>query len=405
MRLTSVAAVVLALAFMANAGGASAQSAAGSATVAIDARLAGDDERTRLVIDLTGKVELTAFTLADPYRVIIDLADMSFDLPKSAGVKGRGLVSAFRYGLIAPGKARVVLDAKGPVAIDRSFVLDAHDGQPFRLVVDLVPTDRGSFIREAARNRPETSEVDQRPARADAGSNPGKPVIVIDPGHGGIDTGAIAPSGVEEKEVALAVATRLGQSLERTGRYSVVFTRADDRFVPLQQRVRVARENRAALFISIHADSISRGEAQVRGATVYTVSDRASDIEAARLAEKENMADMIAGVDLSDQSEDVASILLDLAHRETRNFSGMFARTLVGRMQDATRMHGRPLRSAGFTVLRAPDVPSVLLELGFLSNREDVRLLTSEAWRERVAASMVEAVDAFFAGRMAENSR
>jgi N-acetylmuramoyl-L-alanine amidase len=378
-----------------------AGAAAASGTVAIDARLAGDEVRTRLVIDLTGRVEFAAFTLADPYRVVIDLPDVAFNLPKTAGNDRRGLVSAFRYGLIAPGKGRVVLDATGPVSIDRAFVLDAHDGQPYRFVLDLVSTDRAAFIRNAARRQSAASPPDAPPAAPE----PGKPVIVLDPGHGGIDTGAIAPSGVEEKAVALAVATRLGEMLERTGRFRVVLTRADDRFVPLQERVRTARESRAALFISIHADSISRGEAQVRGAAVYTVSDRASDAEAARLAEKENRADLIAGIDLSEQSKDVANILLDLAHRETRNFSGMFARTLVGRMQEATRMHSYPLRSAGFTVLRAPDVPSVLLELGFLSNSEDVRLLTSEAWRERVAASMVEAVTAFFADRVAEQAR
>jgi N-acetylmuramoyl-L-alanine amidase len=375
------------------------KASAGTRLLAIDARLAGDEKRTRFVVDLNGKVEIAAFTLADPYRVIIDLPDLGFDLPTGAGRKGRGLVSAFRYGLFAPGKARIVLDAAGPVAVDKAFVIDAHDDQPARLVVDLVPTDRATFIRNAAVKRTETAAVSAPVAPA---ADTGPPVIVIDPGHGGIDSGAIAPSGIEEKDVVLAVAKKLAEKLERKRRFRVLLTRYDDTFLPLEERVRIARMNGAALFISIHADSISRGEGEARGATVYTVSDRASDAEAAKLADKENKSDLIAGVDLSNKSSDVAGILVDLAHRETKNFSGMFARTLVGRMQSATLMHKSPLRSAGFIVLRAPDVPSVLLELGFLSHPEDVKLLASDAWRDKVTDTMVDAVQNFFESRLAE---
>lgn len=371
---------------------------------AVDARVAGDEKRTRFVLDLNATVEHTAFTLADPYRVILDFPDLAFALPPAAGQKGRGLVSAFRYGVFAPGKARIVIDTTGPVAIDRSFVVERHDQQPARLVVDLVPTDRESFVHKVvARLREAKSRVASLVVAPDPPSpRAGPPVIVIDPGHGGIDSGAIAPSGIEEKAVVLAVAQKLAAKLESTGRFRVVMTRYDDTFVQLQERVQIARMNDAALFISVHADSISRHEHTVRGATIYTVSDRASDAEAARLADKENKADLIAGVDLSANSDDVANILVDLAHRETRNFSGLFARTLVGRMRKATQMHPVPLKSAGFIVLRAPDVPSVLLELGFLSNPEDVKLLTSEAWRDRVSAAMTEAVQNFFDSRMAE---
>jgi N-acetylmuramoyl-L-alanine amidase len=369
---------------------------------AIDARLAGDDKRTRLVVDLSGKVEVSAFTLADPYRVIIDLPEVSFDLPSAAGKSGKGLVSAFRYGLFAPGKARMVLDAKGPVAVDKAFVIEQHDNQPARLVVDLIPSDRESFIRNAAikKGSESTGKIVSVPLKVV--DDPGPPVIVIDAGHGGIDSGAIAPSGIEEKAVVLAVAKTLAEKLERTKRFRVVLTRYDDTFVALEERVKIARMNAASLFISIHADSISRKEGEARGASIYTVSDKASDAEAGRLAEKENKSDLIAGVDLTNKSNDVAGILVDLAHRETRNLSGMFARTLVGRMQQATNMHKSPMRSAGFTVLRAPDVPSVLLELGFLSNTEDVKLLTSEPWREKVAEAMAGAVQTFFSSRLAE---
>lgn len=383
---------------------ASEAEAATKSVIAIDARVAGDGKRTRFVLDLNGPIEAAAFTLADPYRVILDFPDVRFSLPATAGRKGRGLVSAFRYGIFAPGKSRVVLDATGPVAIDRTFVVAAHDSQPARLVVDLVPTDRETFIRHVAAKPPMNSGAAVASAavaraaldRDGRNADPALPVVVIDPGHGGIDTGAIAPSGVEEKEVVLAVAKKLAAKLERTKRFRVVLTRYDDTFVQLNDRVQIARMNNAALFVSIHADSISRREGEARGATVYTVSDKASDAEAAKLAEKENKADLIAGVDLSNKSDDVAGILFDLAHRETKNFSGLFARTLAGQMQAATLMHKTPMKSAGFVVLRAPDVPSVLLELGFLSHPEDVKLLTSPAWRDRVTDAMVSAIQNFF---------
>jgi N-acetylmuramoyl-L-alanine amidase len=371
--------------------------------VAVDARLAGDEKRTRLIFDLTRTVELHAFVLGDPYRVIVDLPNVTFDLPKTAGREGRGLISAYRYGLFAPGKARIVIDASGPVAIDKAFVLAERDEQPARLVIDLVPATRAEFLKQTAAQK-KVQMIAALPAAIARGLPPsdGKPVIVIDPGHGGPDTGALSRGGEEEKTIVLAVAQKLRDQLEQRGRYRVVLTRSDDTFIPLADRVKIARTNGAALFISIHADSISRGEGEARGATVYTVSDRASDAEAAKLADKENKSDLIAGVDLSNKSSDVAGILVDLAHRETKNFSGTFARTLVGRMQAATRMHKSPLRSAGFIVLRAPDVPSVLLELGFLSHPEDVKLLASGAWRDRVTEAMVEAVQNFFESRLAE---
>jgi len=380
-----------------------AEAAPAPAVVAIDARVAGDGKRTRFVLDLNGSTDFAAFTLADPYRVIIDFADVRFNLPSAAGTKGRGLVSAFRYGVFAPGKARVVLDATDPVAIDRAYVVEQHDKQPARLVVDLVPTDRETFIRNAAAKAPASPSASVARVAVDPQADKsGPPVIVIDPGHGGIDSGAISPSGVQEKDIVLAVAKELAEKLERTKRFRVVLTRYDDTFVQLNDRVQIARMNNAKLFISIHADSISRKEGEARGATIYTVSDKASDTEAAKLADKENKADLIAGVDLTNKSDDVANILFDLAHRETKNFSGLFARTLVGRMKTATLMHKKPLKSAGFIVLRAPDVPSVLLELGFLSSREDVKLLTSPAWREKVAVAMADAVQRFFQSHLAE---
>jgi N-acetylmuramoyl-L-alanine amidase len=373
--------------------------------VATDARLAGDEERTRLIVDLSRRITLGAFTLANPYRVVVDLPDVIFALPNEAGREGRGLVSAYRFGLFAPGKARLVMDVGAPVKIDKAFVLDPVDGQPARLVVDLVKTDRESFMKSVA--APVRRAEDPPGLRASLAANGDtRPVIVLDPGHGGIDSGAVnGAAGINEKTVVLDIARALRDKLEATGRYRTVMTREGDSFVPLGDRVRIARELQAKLFISLHADSLSRrGNDDVRGATVYTLSDKASDAEAQRLADDENRADLIAGLDLSEEPSDVAGILLDLAQRETKNFSAQFARTLGGAVAGAARMHKSPLKSAGFKVLKAPDVPSVLFELGYLSSKRDVDLMTSPEWRSNVTDAMVTAIDAYFSAQVAKPS-
>jgi N-acetylmuramoyl-L-alanine amidase len=372
--------------------------------VASDARLGGDGGRTRLVLDLTRPIEIAAFTLADPYRVVIDLPQVTFQLPARTGEQGRGLIKAFRYGLVMQGGSRIVIDATGPVRIDKAFVLESVDNQPARLVLDLVSIDRASFMRNLAldarpRRAPETKPAEREVVKR---SNDGRPLIVIDPGHGGPDTGTVASSGEMEKVIVLEFAQALHDKLEKSGKYRVAMTRTDDRFVALGERVRMARKEGAALFVSIHADALAaRGEGDVRGATVYTVSDTATDAEAARLAESENRADAIAGVDLSAEPEEVADILIDLTQRETKNFSAHFARTVVKELKVAAKLHKHPLKSAGFKVLKAPDVPSVLIELGYVSNKQDLKLMTSEAWRARTSEAVAQAVNAFFSTRLA----
>ena len=367
--------------------------------VATDARLAGDGERTRLVIDLSRSVSLGAFTLADPYRVVIDVPDVVFTLPASAGQDGRGLVSAYRFGLFAPGKARIVMDVSGPVTIDKAFVLEPMDGQPARLVVDLVKTDRATFLSTVAAPVRRLQEASV-PKPAMAGPGDTRPVIVLDPGHGGIDPGAVNPgSSITEKDLTLKIASMLRTKLNASGHYRAMMTRDDDTYVSLGQRVRIARENGARLFISLHADSLGGRDGDVRGATVYTLSDRASDAEAQRLVDNENKADMIAGLDLSEEPADVAGILFDLAQRETRNFSAQFARSLASNVGEAARMHKSPIKSAGFKVLKAPDVPSVLFELGYLSSTKDLELMTSSDWQSKVTDAMVTAIDAYFAAQ------
>ena len=368
--------------------------------VASDVRLGGDATQTRFVLDISKKLDTAAFTLADPYRVVIDMPQVDFRLPAKAGDNGRGLIKAFRYGLVMQGGSRIVIDTKGPVKIEKVFSLDPAEGQPARLVVDLAATDRESFLRAIALEprKPAAAPPQQAVPRTTPGDT--RPVVVIDPGHGGIDLGTKASSGETEKTIVFEFATLLRDKIERSGKYRVAMTRNDDSFVPLAERTRFARAMKAALMISVHADYLPRNEGEAHGATVYTLSDHASDSEAARLAEAENKADVIAGVDLTKEPADVADILFDLAQRETRAFSVQFAKMLVGELKSAARLHKQPLKSAGFMVLRAPDVPSVLVELGFVSTKDDLKQMLSPAWREKTADSVLRAVDAYFMPRM-----
>jgi N-acetylmuramoyl-L-alanine amidase len=402
--------------------------AASSIPVVSDVRLAGDGKQTRFILDLDKTISFRAFPLADPYRVVLDIPQVSFQLPAGAGAAGRGLIKAFRYGLVMPGGSRIVFDLNGPARIANSYVLEAANGQPPRLVLELEEVDRTSFVQSLSPDhRPElrpaiatakdtlvtdTVATIEAKAEADAAPKPAaaldkpaapadlRPVIVIDPGHGGVDNGT--QSGNEyEKTLVLGFGLALRDRIEKSGKYRIVMTRTDDTFIPLNDRVKIARNQSAALFVSIHADALPRREGDAQGATIYTLSDRASDAEAERLAEAENKADAIGGVNLTEEPTDVADILIDLAQRETRTFSNRFARLLMGDMKTTTRMHKHPLKSAGFRVLKAPDVPSVLIELGYVSNKDDLEHLVSENWRSRTVGSVAHAIDAFFAKRLA----
>jgi N-acetylmuramoyl-L-alanine amidase len=383
---------------------AAAQNRAGNdLPVASDVRIAGDDGLTRFVVDFDKRIDIRAFTLANPYRVVVDMPQVTFQLPRKAGVTGRGLIKAFRFGLVMQGGSRMVIDLARPARIDKAFVLEAANEQPARLVLELTATDREAFLRTTAlNNRPPDAPL--RPVeRADAkpeSSDP-RPLIVIDPGHGGIDNGTRAPSGETEKTLVLEFALALRDKIEKAGKFRVLMTRSDDTFIALNERVQIARANKASLFISVHADALVRRDSSAQGVTVFTVSERASDAAAARLAEAENRADVIAGLDLSTEPPDVADILIDLAKRETKTFSVQFARALIAQMRGAAKVHQNPLKSAGFRVLKAPDVPSVLVELGFVTNKEDVKALTSETWRGRATDAVVQAIDAFFKTRLA----
>src|SRR6185312_9730526 len=327
---------------------------------------------------------------------------------------GRGLIKAFRYGLVMPGGSRIVFDLTGPAKITNSAMLDPANGQPPRLVLELEETDPASFTQALIVHSPPPSKPADSQASAaiappqvapvatttPAAPADSRPVVVIDPGHGGIDNGT--RSGEEtEKNLVLAFGLALRDRLEKSGKYRVVMTRTDDTFIPLDDRVKIGRTERAALFVSIHADYLPHGEGDAEGATIYTVSDKATDAEAARLAESENRADAIGGVNLTQEPTEVADILIDLAQRETRTFSNRFAHLLMSEMKSTTRMHKHPLKSAGFRVLKAPDVPSVLVELGYVSNKGDLAHLVSDSWRTKTVGSMAQAIDTFLAKRLA----
>ena len=379
-----------------------AKAAATSFAEATAVRLGGDNGKTRFVMDFDRKIDMATFTLADPYRIVVDLPQVIFKLPPHAGDQGRGLIKAFRYGLIMEGGSRIVLDVTGPVRLDKAFTLAPADGQPARLVLDLSAIDRASFLHNmevSAGSLPHHGAHAQSDVAAAPDNDP-RPLVVIDPGHGGIDSGTKGLDGQDEKDIVLAFGLDLRKMLEKTGKYRVAMTRGDDTFIPLQERVQFARKRKAALFISIHADSLPRSEGVGEGASVYTLSEHASDAEAAKLAEKENKSDIIAGVDLRAQPDDVANILIDLAQRETKTFSVRLARTIIGDIKPVAPLHLKPVKAAGFVVLKAPDVPSVLVELGYMSTRRDLKNLVSPEWREKTAQAMAQAVDDFFARRL-----
>jgi N-acetylmuramoyl-L-alanine amidase len=383
--------------------------------VATGTRVGGDEHRTRFVTDFTQAVTFSIYVLPDPYRVVVDLPDVTFDLPPGAGHKVRGLITEFRYGLVGNGRARIVLETSGPVLIAKSFVIAPQAGQPARLVVDLVKTNHAAFLKtyksETLKSQPAAAAIElPRPKpgtetavipknKVTAKPKHSRNLVVIDPGHGGIDPGAIGRSKTKEKDVVLAFGHALRQKLEADGKYDVVMTRSGDSFISLRDRVRLAREREADLFIAIHAD-IVRGQS-ARGATIYTLSDKASDAEAEALAHRENRADIIAGLDLEAGNEEVTGILIDLVQRESKTHSVFFARKAVAEMRAVTRFTGKPLRSAGFVVLKAPDVPSVLVELGYLSSKTDEEQLNSQAWRDRTAASLARAIDKYFSTEIA----
>ena len=329
--------------------------------VVVGAKLEQTASGTRLIFVSSQPLTATPFALEKPDRLVLDLPEVNFQLPAHTGESGTGLVKSFRFGLFGFGRSRIVIDLAGAGAcrLRRQYAAsqgsgdDRHDRARAASIARPFTISLRSPMRSPALAAAANPAEPSRPATAPKDT---RPLVVIDPGHGGFDPGAMGGNGEVEKTITLEFATTLAAELERRGRVRVALTRNTDTFVSLPDRVRFAREQNAALFVSIHADTLT-GTANVQGATVYTLADHASDAEAARVAEKENRVDQQAGLDSGEADEEVVSILDDLMRRETKILSVAFAQKLVQSLEPHVRLNKNPLRSAAFLVLRAPGCP------------------------------------------------
>lgn len=320
---------------------------------------------------------------ADPPRLVLDVREVDW-----TGVEGvlqtTDHVRAVRAGVFRPGWSRLVLELSGPMALSLAEMSTQNDT---KLALRLDPTSAEAFAAAAAQpelpgwGMPNVSDLAKPPARV-----PGRWIVVLDPGHGGIDPGA-ERDGQTEADLVLQFAREFKEILLRDGRFQVVMTRDSDHFVPLETRISIARAAAADVMLSLHADALSEGEAV--GVTLYSLSDEASDAASAALAERHDRDDLLAGVDLTAQDDLVASVLMDMARTETGPKIDRLATTLVGAITKAgLPMHRRPYQKAGFSVLKSPDIPSLLIELGFMSSASDLERLNDPGWR----ASMAEAL-------------
>lgn len=370
--------------------------------VAFAARIAGDEARTRIVLDFDRPPTFEARYIANPDRIVVDLPATAFAFAEK-DLPARGLFSDIRYGSMDQSSARLVLTAARPARLAKAEVVENTDGGGYRLVLDaeLIPQqDFAALVAGQAWTGAQT-EVATTATVPVAGPAADEFVIAIDAGHGGIDAGASgATTKTSEKDITLAFAKILNEKLQGMPGVRAVMTRDTDKFLSLSERVLIARQKGADLLISLHADTLR--QADIRGATVYTISDKASDHMAAQLAERENFSDTIGGVELPTETEpEVGDILLDLTRRETQAFSIAMAQAVVGSFEGQISLINNPHRHAGFRVLQAPDVPSVLLELGFLSNKEDEKLLLDPVWRDKVAGLLVDAIKRYREPRLA----
>lgn len=364
-------------------------------------RIGEHQDRTRFVVEVSDPVAMRTFTLSSPNRVVIDMPVVQWHLEAAPRPSGKGIVRSYRYGLFRSGNSRFVIDLNSPVSVSNALVIPPTGGYGYRAVIDLFKTTQDKF--DATAGWPPDLKAREAAAALLASLPPAQPVpagqkhvIVIDAGHGGIDSGTNGVNGLVEKDLVLDEALRLGRALSQRPNYVVHLTRDTDVYIPLKERVNIGRSWRADLFISLHADS--NPDSSVNGLSIYTLSESGSDKEAAALARKENQSDVIAGVDLAGGNSTVAPILIDLAQRDTMNRSSRFAESAVSTLTRTTDILPRqPHRAAGFVVLKAPDVPSVLIELGYLSNADDAEQMNTPRWRNGVAQAIAGAVDRYFA--------
>lgn len=355
----------------------------------------------RIVFDSDRNFDYKAFILGNPKRLVIDTFDVNVNSKIESYEDKNNLVSRTRIGKVGGDGTRIVFDLKKPAVIKKAFMLPPQSTFGWRFVVDVALASERDFAAKIGSDHAFSKGSGQvRTASSKTHSDPvknsrrdSKKVIVLDPGHGGRDPGAIGYSGVYEKNITLAMGKELKKILEKEG-YKVYLTRSTDIFIPLRERVRIARHHNADLFLSIHADSAVNRSA--KGLSVYTLSETASDREAAALAERENKADVIGGLNLVEHSKEVSDILINLAQRESMNRSSEFASFMVQEMRKSVKLVDNTHRFAGFAVLKAPDIPSALLEMGYLSNRTEERLLKQQDYRKKLAVSTSRAVTKFF---------
>jgi N-acetylmuramoyl-L-alanine amidase len=354
-----------------------------------DSRVVAEGGGVALTLGLSQPVPFRVFTLDDPARVVVDFREVAFGDWPAAQSLPEGVAALAAGPARATGWSRLVLELSAPMAPEvAAMTTDPTTGRA-TVNVQLAPVSEAAF-RAAAGAPPEAAAP--APILAEAAGPPGdgRLTVVLDPGHGGVDPGAVRGDHTEA-ELVLTFARELRDALRRTGLVEVVLTRDSDVFVPLPARVTLARAAGADLFISIHADALAEGRAQ--GATVYTLSDTASDAAAEALAEQHDRADLVQGIDLHGADDVVAGVLMDLARLDTAPRSAALAAALVdGIDASGIRLHAQPNGEAGFTVLRAADIPSVLLEIGFMSDARDLSNILDPAWRAQMQQALVAAI-------------
>ncbi|MCU1776698.1 N-acetylmuramoyl-L-alanine amidase [Pseudomonas sp. 14P_5.3_Bac1] len=359
------------------------------ATQIRNARLWRSDDKLRLVFDLSGPVQYKTFSLTSPERLIIDLsgAGLSGDFSQLA-LKNSGITS-IRSGHFGKGDTRIVLDLAAPMQVN-SFLLPPQDGQGHRLVLDLSSATQAPR-QIAAQPQPLVAPVDKVHPKRDI-------IVVVDPGHGGKDPGAIGSKGQREKDVVLSIAQLLAKRLKREKGFDVKLVRNDDFFVPLRKRVDIARQHKADMFISVHADAAPRLTAS--GASVYALSEGGATSATARfMAQRENGADLLGAttlLNLKDKDPMLAGVILDMSMNATIASSLQLGSSVLGSLQNITTLHQKRVEQAGFAVLKSPDVPSILVETGFISNTQDAQRLVTARHQQAVADGLFEGLKKYF---------
>ncbi len=366
-------------------------------------------DKVRLVLDISDVKDFRAFVLQNPYRMVIDLPTFSWhagNVPKNPKTS----VTNIRQGKLTPDVSRIVFDLTQPISIQSAFLLPKQGEKENRIVIDYKPASLQEFQKNKSTVHGTLKVDEQKPIINELTSNTPtpppntaraikKPLIIIDPGHGGSDPGTIGKNRIYEKNIVLSISKELKKQLLATGRYRVLLTREKDVFIRLKNRVKFARKHDGDLFISVHVNS--NKDPHAHGASIYTLSKKASDKQTAKLAEKENQADLMEGVDFNVEDEQVAFILSDFLMNDTMNQSKYFANNLVSNIKKkGIYTLNNPHRYAGFAVLKAPDIPSILIEAGFASNKKEIKLLTKSSHQKKLSKAIVSSIDSYFRNKL-----